>query len=163
MRISTRPALACSAVLLLFAACTAASEEKGDTAAVATTDTAAAMSATAPIEAIRGRWNVRSVPVSGDTNPTRYVLDASGDTASWTITFEGRTTPVRMHVIAMGGDSIVARTDEFDSARRKGMRVVSTTVMRVKDDQLVGTSTARYRTSGADSVLRLNTNGTRVQ
>jgi hypothetical protein len=160
MRFSALPALACSAALLL-AACTA-SGDKTDTAAVAMTDTAAAMSTTAPIETMRGRWNVQSVPVSGDTSPTRYVLDATGDTASWTITFEGRTTPVRMHVIAMGGDSIVTQTDEFDSARRSGMRVVSTTVMRVQDGRLVGTSTARYRTTGPDSVLVLNTTGTRV-
>ena len=160
MRFSALPALACSAALLL-AACTA-SGDKTDTAAVAMTDTAAAMSTTPPIETMRGRWNVQSVPVSGDTSPTRYVLDATGDTASWTITFEGRTTPVRMHVIAMGGDSIVTQTDEFDSARRSGMRVVSTTVMRVQDGRLVGTSTARYRTTGPDSVLVLNTTGTRV-
>jgi hypothetical protein len=161
MRISTLPTLACSATLLLLAACSTA-EEKSDTAAVAMTDTAAAMSASSPAEAMRGRWNVRSVPVSGDTSATRYLLDASGDTASWTITFEGRTTPVRMHVIAMGGDSVVTRTDEFDSARRSGMRVVSTTVMRIRDGQLVGTSTARYKTTRADSVLMLNTTGTRA-
>ena len=162
MRISTLRALACSATVLLLAACTTA-EEKGDTAAVAMTDTAAGMSAASPMEAIRGRWNVQSVPVTGDTNPTRYLLDASGDTASWTITFEGRTAPVRMHVIAIGGDSIVTRTDEFDSARRAGMRVVSTSVMRVKDGRMVGTSTARYKTTGPDSVLQLNTTGTRAQ
>lgn len=161
MRTSALPALACSAALLLLAACTS-SGEKTDTAAVAMTDTAAAMSTTSPIESMRGRWNVQSVPVSGDTNPTRYVLDTSGDTASWTITFEGRTTPVRMHVIAMGGDSVVTQTDEFDSARRSGMKVVSTTVMRVQDGRLVGTTTARYKTTGPDSVLMLNTTGTRV-
>ena len=162
MRFSALPALACSATLLLLAACSR-SGDRTDTAAVATTDTAAAMSTTSPIETMRGRWNVQSVPVSGDTSATRYLLDASGDTASWTLTFEGRATPVRLHVIAMGGDSVVTQTDEFDSARRQGMRVVSTTVMRVRDGRLVGTSTARYRTTGADSVLVLNTTGTRAQ
>lgn len=158
-------ALRCAALLLAIG-CSKA-DQPADTAA-ATTPAATTPAATTPaaptsmIEAMRGRWSIRSVPVQGDTTPTAYTLDATGDTATWTFTLAGRTTPVKMHVVSMAGDSIVTRSDEFESARRRGMRVVTTSVMRVQGDRVTGSVTARYRTTGPDSVLMLRAEGTRM-
>jgi hypothetical protein len=152
-------AFACTTFVLALAC--SRPESAADTVA---TDTATAMTAApaSPMAAMQGRWNMRSIPMQGDTTPTVYTLDASGDTASWTINFAGRTEPVKLHVISMDGDSIVTRTDEYESARRRGVRTVTTSVMRVQGDRISGTVTARYRTTGPDSVLVLRSEGTRI-
>lgn len=160
---ATCVALSC-ATLLLTLACSKA-EQPADTAAATTATATATPESAAPtsvLETMRGRWSVRSVPTQGDTTPTAYTLDASGDTATWTLTFEGRTTPVKLHVLSMAGDSIVTVTDEYESVRRRGMRVVTTSVMRPQGDRLTGTVTARYRTTRPDSVLMLRSEGTRM-
>jgi hypothetical protein len=162
MRISASRVTLCCATLLLTLACSK-DEPPADTAAAvppaadATPATPASM-----LESMRGRWSVRSIPMEGDTTPTAYTLDATGDTATWTLTFEGRTTPVKLHVLSMAGDSIVTVTDEYESVRRRGMRVVTTSVMRPQGDRLTGNVTARYRTTGPDSVLMLRSEGTRM-
>lgn len=161
MRLPTlRAALPCTALLLTLA-CSKADEAATDTAA-AIPDSAPATASGSTLDAMRGRWNMRSIPMEGDTTPTVYTIDASGDTATWTLTFAGMTTPVKLHVVSMAGDSIVTVTDEYESVRRRGMRVVTTSVMRPQGDQVTGTVTARYKTTGPDSVLVLRAEGTRA-
>lgn len=152
----------CSAVLvgLLLVACA-----KSDTEA--TTDSAtgkvAAADAGAPIELSRmaGKWDVRAKPVDGtDTTTTTYVLTATSDTTGWTITFPGRA-PEPAHVV-VSGDSIVTHMGPFESVRRKGVKVRTESSFRLDGDRIVGTTVARYSTSGPDSVLRLRNEGTRM-
>ena len=152
-------AFACTGLVLALAC--SRPEPAADTVA-ADTATPAPAAPASPMQALQGRWNMRSIPMSGDTTSTVYTLDASGDTASWTIAFAGRTEPVKLHVISTAGDSVVTRTDEYESARRKGVRTVTTSVMRVQGDRITGTVTARYRVTGPDSVLMLRTEGTRI-
>lgn len=151
-------------VSVTLAACAkgdSAADSAGATSAGAV-DTAAAV-AVSPVAAMRGRWNVRAVPESPtDTVPTNYVLDAGEDSTNWSITFANRPGAVRLRVIASGGDSVVTLSDEYDSVRRKGMRVTTTAVMRVQGDRLTGTTTARFKTTGPDSVLVLRSEGTRA-
>ena len=109
---------------------------------------------------VAGRWNVRAVPVSGDTTPTNSVITATATTSGWTITFPGRAAiPMR---VTVDGDSIMSETGPYPSVRRKGLQVVTNGVMRLQGGNLVGTSTAHFRTKAADSVLVLNTTGTRA-
>jgi hypothetical protein len=60
------------------------------------------------------------------------------------------------------GDSIIADAGPFESVRRDGVMVNTRTVYRMEGDRLVGVTTAHYETSGPDSVLILNTEGTRA-
>ena len=144
--------------------CTAQQDNAGrsDTAAgaVATQDSTASTALTPA--AVRGRWNILATPESGgsDSLVTQYVLDATGDPKSWTINYPGRR-PVPVEA-TFSGDSIMTKAGPYQSFRRRGVRVSTEGVIRLEGDRLVGHTTARYRTGGPDSVLRLRTEGTRA-
>jgi hypothetical protein len=155
-------AVCCCAALL--AACAKKENAAGDTVGAMDTSTASGTTATAqPINLadVAGKWNVRSVPTTGDTTPTTYVLTATNNTSGWTITFP-RRTPIPMRV-RTDADSIIAEAGPFESVRRKGVQVNTNGVMRLQDGNLVGTTTAHYIVKTADSVLTLTTTGTRVK
>jgi hypothetical protein len=126
-------------------------------------DTAAVTTAPAPINLadVAGTWNMRAVPTTGDTTATTYVLTATSNTSGWTITFPGRAPiPVR---VAVDGDSVILEAGPFASVRRKGVQVSTNSVARFQGGSLTGTTTAHYNVKTADSVLTLNTSGTRAQ
>jgi hypothetical protein len=134
----------------------------------ATTDTAtgAVSAVTTPPAAITladvaGRWTVRSVPETGDTTAVVSQLNASADTTGWTMTLPNRP-PVPARVVLVSGDSIVTETGPYESVRRKGVQVRTRSVVRLRDGKLVGTTVARYSTTGPDSVLQLRTEATRT-
>ncbi|HET7691877.1 MAG TPA: hypothetical protein VFM44_02185 [Gemmatimonadota bacterium] len=109
---------------------------------------------------IAGTWDMRSVPVSGeDTTATVYQSVITPD--GWTLMLPDRE-PVE-GVVTTSGDSIMVDAGPFESVRRDGVMVTTRTVYRLEGDRLVGTTTARYATSGADSVLELATEATRAQ
>ena len=161
----TRPALACS--VFLIAACA-----KKDNAAVDTSSTSASSTASTTTAApapgpanisladVAGKWNVRSVPTSGtDTTPTTYVLTATNSQSGWTLTFPGRKPmPVQ---ISTSGDSIMITAAPYASVRRKGLQVSTNGVLRLQNGDLVGSTTAHYKTKSADSVMVLTMTGTR--
>lgn len=159
----TRPALACTAFLI--AACAKKENAAADTSSTTASTTASTTSA-APAPAninladVAGKWNMRAVPTSGtDTSATTYVLTATNSTTGWTITFPGRKPmPVQ---VAAAGDSIVITAPAYTSVRRKGVQVSTTSVARLQNGDLVGPTTAHYKTKSADSVLVLNVTGTR--
>jgi len=137
---------------------------KKDDAAVDTmaSDTAATLApASINLADVAGRWNVRAVPATGDTTPTNSVITATANTSGWTITFPGRA-PVPMR-ITVDGDSIMSEAGPYPSVRRKGVQVITNSVMRLQGGNLVGRTTAHFQTKAADSVLVLNTTGTRAQ
>ena len=110
---------------------------------------------------IAGRWDMTAIPFSGDTTPTRFTLNATGNDEGWTISFPGRPPiPTRTRFDA---DSVVTEIGPYESVRRKGVQVRTKSVMRLEGDTLVGTSIARYTTQGADSVLMLRTSGIRTR
>ena len=133
----------------------------------ATTDTAAgAVAATqtpAPISLadVAGRWTVRAVPETGDTAAVVSQLTATADTTGWTLILPDRP-PIPTRVVVVAGDSIVTESGPYESVIRKGVQVTTRSVMRLRDGKLVGTVVARYRTAGADSVLRLRSEATRT-
>jgi hypothetical protein len=160
---TTRIAICCSAAVLVACA-------KKDNAAIDTTASSSASSTTtapapgpAPVNLadFAGKWDVRSVPVSGDTTPTTYVLTATSGTTGWTIKFPGRA-PVAAR-ITVAGDSVEIDAGPYLSVRRKGVTVTTNGGLRVKNGSLVGTNTAHYKVKTADSVLVLNTTGTRAK
>jgi hypothetical protein len=132
------------------------------------TDTAAGTAAPAPTSTISlndvaGRWDVVATPESPtDTAVTRYTLTATADTTGWTITFPNRPQPVPVRIVAVEGDSIITEAGPFASVRRRGVQVTTRSVFRVEGGRLVGSTRARYASTGADTVLTLRTAGTRA-
>jgi hypothetical protein len=129
-----------------------------DTADELPADTAAA--AVAPAAGADGTWDMRAVPVSGrDTTPTLFQLQVAGGT--WTLMLPNRE-PIVAQVVA-DADSFIVDAGPYQSVRRQGVTVSTHSVYRVNGDQMTGSTIARYQNAGADSVLQLNTMGTRVR
>jgi hypothetical protein len=163
MNAPIRVVLACS-IAVLAVGCGKDEKAAADSAAAAA---AAAAPAPPPAPAAfsladaAGQWQVRAVPESGaDTTSTNYVLTATADTTGWMITFpNGPKVPMQVMV---SGDSLIAKTGEFASQRRKNVKVMTESSMRMQDGKMVGTTIAHYKNAGADSVLRLRTEGTKM-
>ena len=151
---------------LVVATACAKADKRGEaesTAAIASPSTPAATPA-APAALkfgdVAGNWSMRSVPESGDTTATTYVLTATNDSSGWKLAFpKGPTVAAR---VSAAGDSIVADAGPYASVRRKGVQVTTHSVFRRQGDRLVGTTVAHYKTSRPDSVLNLRTEGARL-
>ena len=160
MQSLNRVAIALSTTVLL-AACSKAEAPKADTAAAKAPEPAAvapAPAAPAPIALadVAGTWKMHNVPASGpDTAATDAVLTATADTSGWSITLPNGAKAA-MHVVA-AADSIVATSDVYSSARRKGQKVFVVSTLRLKDGGLTGQTVAHYKTDKPDSVLVLKT------
>ena len=152
-----RFAMCCCAVVLVGCSQSKdqpAMDEMADTTAVA---------APVPIALadVAGKWSVRLMPESGDSTLLSYDMVATADTSGWAFNFPKRK-PVPLRVVAVDGDSIVTEAGPFESNLRKGVKVTSRTVSRLQDGKLVGATTARYATSGPDTVAHFRFEGTRA-
>jgi hypothetical protein len=162
---TTRIAICCSAAVL--AACAKKENAAIDTTASSASTTTASTTTPAPaptpvnLADFAGKWDVRSVPVSGDTTPTTYVLTATSSTTGWTIKFPGRAAVAAR--ITVGGDSVEIDAGPYLSVRRKGVTVNTNGGFRIQNGSLVGTTTAHYKVKTPDSVLVLNSTGTRAK
>lgn len=159
---ATRIALCCSAAVL--SACAKKENATVDTSGAMASSTASTTSPTTGavnLADVAGKWNMKAVPMSGDTTPTSYVLTATSTTSGWTITFPGRPQPMPVKV-SVDGDSIMISAGPYSSVRRKGVQVTTFGVARLQSGQLNGTTTAHYKVKGADSVLVLTTTGQRA-
>lgn len=159
MHVARRVALA-SSTLFILAACSKNEEAAKDTT------TAAAAAAPAPAPALNvadfaGKWAMVSTPTEGkDTSSTKYTLTATADTSGWMIEFSsGVKVPMQ---ITVSGDSLIAKTGTFSSQRRKNVKVFTEGSFRMQDGKMVGMTTAHYEGAGADSVLHLRTEGTKI-
>lgn len=157
MHVARRVALA-SSTLFILAACSKNEE--------AAKDTTAAAAAAAPAPALNvadfaGKWAMVSTPTEGkDTSSTKYTLTATADTSGWMIEFSsGVKVPMQ---ITVSGDSLIAKTGTFSSQRRKNVKVFTEGSFRMQDGKMVGMTTAHYEGAGADSVLHLRTEGTKI-
>lgn len=146
----------------LLAACSTRDKATTDSAAGAVDSSAMAPAPKAfALADLAGKWNVTSRPESGtDTSATTYVLNATADTTGWTITFPGRA-PVPVHV-QQSGDSVLVLAGPYDSVRRKGLKVTTNGSFKMQDGKIVGRTTAHFKTTKADSVLTLVSEGTKA-
>jgi hypothetical protein len=161
---STRIAICCSAAVL--AGCAkkdnnAATDTSSTMASTTTSTTTTTTPAPINLADVAGKWDMRSVPATGDTTPTTFVLTATTNTAGWTIAFPGRK-PIAARV-TVAGDSIMMEAGPYPSVRRKGVQVTTNSVSRLQGGNIVGSTTAHYKVKTADSVLVLNTTGTRAK
>jgi len=159
---NTRIALCTCAVVL--AGCAkkenAAVDTSGAMASSTTATTTTATSGAVNLADVAGKWNMRAVPMNGDTTATNYVLTATSNTSGWTITFPGRPPmPVKVNA---DGDSLTIAAGPYSSVRRKGVQVTTYGTLRMQGGSLTGSTTAHYKVKGADSVLVLTTTGQRA-
>ncbi len=147
--------------ILLVAACAKSEAPATDTTTAAMAPAPAPAPAPLSLADVAGKWQFSNVPMSGtDTSPTNFVLTATADTTGWVMEFpSGLKVPLTVHPL---GDSIHTIAGPFASQRRKSTKVRTETMFRMQDGKLVGTTTARYDTKGADSVLQLRGTGTRM-
>jgi len=148
---------------VLTAACNSGDGTPGDSALTAAAEAVTPRPATPTISLsqVAGKWNLRAVPESGtDTTPTNAVLTATSDTTGWTMTI-GNAPPVPLRV-RVNGDTIMTESAEYESSRRRGVKVTTRGMMRLVGDSLVGTTIARYATPGPDSVMHLRSVGKRA-
>ena len=157
MQAVSRFAVCCAALFAVACAKPADQTAIDSPAAAAPAPTAAA---TISLADLAGKWTVTNVPESGDTTPTVTTLTVTPDGTGSTYTFaNGLVVPVTLTV---SGDSIMTSAGPYASVRREGVQVTTQGVMRREGDTLRGTTTARYQTSGADSVLVLRSTATRA-
>ena len=109
---------------------------------------------------VAGKWKLRSTDEAGG-NVVESELTATADSSGWTVTRpNGKVVPV--HIVAVGGDSLVTEAGPYESAVRKGVPVRARMVLRLQQGKLVGTTEARYALSGGDSVAHRPTEATRA-
>lgn len=154
----THVALA-GAVVLAVGACGKKEQPAADTV------TAMATPAPAPAPAVTladfaGRWNMVTRPESGtDTAATKVVMVGTADTTGWVMELPSGKKVA--HHVSFSGDSVMVKSEPYASMRRKGKQVWTEGVYRLENGKMVGTTIAHYMKSGADSVLRLKTEGTK--
>ena len=156
-----RVAIACSTAMLI-AGCGKSEQAAKDSAAAAAAAAPAPPPPPVPFSMTEaaGKWQVKAVPVSGDTTSTNYVLTATADTSGWFITFpSGVKVPMQ---VSVSGDSLMLKTGVFASQRRKNAKVMTEGSVKLVGGKLVGTTTAHYQNAGADSVLQLRIDGTKT-
>lgn len=167
MRITSQLTIVCCAGLLV-AGCKKSNQAGMADSTAAPADSTAAAPAPAPPPAptlsladVAGKWQMVAKPDSGkDMSATKYVLTATADTTGWMITFpSGLKVPVQ---VSVSGDSIIEHTGTFSSQRRKGVKVMTEGSLKLQDGKLVGMTIAHYAKPGADSVLHLRTEGTKM-
>ena len=125
--------------------------------------TAVAAPAPAPISLaeVAGKWTVRTMAENSDSVLVTSEMTVTADTSGWMTMIPGRPA-MATRVIEVAGDSIVTEFGPFESVLRPGVQVTTRSIMRLRDGKLVGTLIARYPTAGADSVVRLRLEATRV-
>jgi hypothetical protein len=118
--------------------------------------------APAPINlaSIAGKWNFKVMGETNDSVLTTYTLDVTTDTSGWRMTFPKRK-PLALQV-AISGDSVMVRSPEYQSVLRRGLKVKTTSVLRVSGERLVGNSVAHYAIATHDSVLEFRSVGTKA-
>ena len=132
--------LAAAAALVLAVACA-----KKDAAP----DTAAAAAATPPAPValtnadLAGTWEGEGMPMDKDSVVVRFTMMNTASDTGWTMTFaSGEKAKVSNVVIA--GDSVTSTAGPFKSQVRKGVTANVSSVFRVKDGKLVGTTHSKY-------------------
>jgi hypothetical protein len=152
-----RFALCCCVAVLAGCAKPEQQAARDSTAALAAGATAAPIA----LADVAGKWTMKTMREGSDSVLISYEMVAGADANGWSFNFPNRQ-PVPIRVLAVEGDSIVTEAGPYESVLRKGVQVSTHSVMRLQGGNVVGTTVAHYSTTGADSVVYLRTEGTRV-
>ena len=113
------------------------------------------------LESAAGTWNFRVMPMDKDTTLATHILTATADPAGWSF-LQPSGENVKVRDVTLAGDSITAVAGPFTSGVRAKMTVKELrTTYRLQDGKLVGITTAKYETTGADSVRQFRMEGTK--
>ena len=148
-------------VVLMLAGCAKSEPAKDTTTAMAPAEPAPAPAPakTISLADLAGRWNFETRGDGTDTMVTKAVVVATADSTGWVMELP-TGKKVAQHV-TVSGDSIMVKSDTYASMRRKGKQVWSEGVYRLENGKLVGTLIGHYANTGADSVLKLHSVGTK--
>ena len=106
-----------------------------------------------------GMWDVNVMPEGSDSVATTHVLNVT-DTAAWKLEFTDQTG-ADVRVTGMRGDTVLAEAGPFESGVRRGVQVRTTNSYWLQDGKIMGTTRARYETTGADTVRLFRSVGTK--
>ena len=140
---------------VVFAACS-----KADTPPA--TDTVAAMPgspAAVSLASFAGTWDVNVMPEGSDSVATSHVLNVT-DTAAWKLEFSDRAG-ADVRITGMRGDTVLGEAGPFESGVRRGVQVRTTNSFWLEDGKLRGKTTARYETTGSDTLRMFTSVGTK--
>ena len=155
--------LAICSVVLLLAACMKKEAPRDTTAAMAPAPAPAAAHQRRPSHSPAWPASGRSRPrrsVGKDTSSTTTTLDATADTTGWALELpSGQKVPLQVKVSA---DTVMTKSAVYPSMRRKGKKVWTEGAFRLENGKLTGSTVAHYENSGADSVLTLRTEATKL-
>ena len=154
--------LAVWSAVVLLAACMKKEAPKDTSAAMAPAPAPAPAAAPAfSLASVAGKWKITTTPVSGkDTSSTTTTLDATADTTGWALELPGgQKVPLQVKV---SGDTVMTKSAVYPSMRRKGKKVWTEGAFRLENGKLTGSTVAHYENSGADSVLTLRTEATKL-
>jgi hypothetical protein len=147
-----------SAVIAVAACAKGETPPAGDSAAPVAAETARAPITMA---SLAGRWNVNVMGESSDSVVTTNVSTFTDNPPGGSFRFpNGPEIPIRN--VTVSGDSITYEAGPFASAVRPGMRVSNRVAMTMRDGNMVGNVTARYETTGPDSVRHFRLVATRA-
>ena len=146
-----RRSLALCAIALVACAKT---EQKADTATPAAATPAPAPAPAAPISPadVAGTWEGQVMPMDKDTVLTTVTLIQTATMDGWMMKLPNGANP-KVKVLSVAGDSIVVEAGPFASALRKGQKVTTHSIYRLKDGKLVGVVHAKYA-NGDSATLR---------
>jgi glucose/arabinose dehydrogenase len=148
-------------LVLALAGCAKSEPAKDTTPAMATPAPAPepAPAKSISLAELAGKWNFETRGEGAESMVTKAVVIATADTSGWVMELPSGKK-VANHV-SVSGDSIMVRSEPYASMRRKGKQVWSEGVYRLENGKLVGTMIGHYANSGADSVLRFRSVGTK--
>ena len=149
-------ALLCCAALVMGCA------ERQEDASAEMEGEAGAMAEMASLADFAGTWNMRALTESGDSVLVEYQMVATEGMDGWMIMFPDRE-PLPARVVAFEGDSLVTEVGPYESLFRPGVMVTTRSVGRLEGGAMVGSFVATYDTEAADSIMRGQSQGTRVQ
>ena len=140
---------------VVFAACSRADSPPATDTAMAVSDAPA----TTSLASFAGTWDVNVMPEGSDSVATTHVLNVT-DTTAWRLEFTDRPgAAIRM--TGMRGDTIMAEAGPFESGVRRGTQVRTTNSYWLEGGKLMGRTTARYETTGADTLRLFHSVGTK--
>ena len=148
--------------LLCCAALLGGCAERQEDASAEMEGEAGAMAETASLADFAGTWNIRALNEMGDSVLVEYQMMATDGMDGWMVMFPDRE-PLPARVVAFEGDSLVTEVGPYESLFRPGVMVTTRSVGRLEGGAMVGSFVATYDTEEADSILRGQSQGTRVQ
>lgn len=145
--------------VILLAGC--AKSEKQAASDTATAALSAGAATPIALSDVAGKWNIRTMSQTSDSVLVEFQMVTTAETSGWSNNFPNRA-PIALRVVAVDADSVVTEAGPYESVLRKGVQVTTRSVTRLQNGTLVGTTVARYTTTGPDSVLYLRFEGTRA-